>query len=263
MPYDLLTIDAVPEHLPSWPRKYFEPKGGNPFLFYVVFGEIDQSVPLSASHYRVAGVPDELEVVSYGPGSNPDGVHSFCEGYLWNNLKLTDPELAGKISRQKSCFVLRGDFRDPATLDYLRDTIGLITHFLDCGGVAVFDPHMFKWWSSENWRTQIFEPAAAVPRHHVIILTSNDENSTTWFHTRGLRKFGRPDISIPKVGGEWKEAAIELCNRFIEFQAFGGVIKEGKEIEMKNFPNGFRCHHRGDLDDPDFNNVHVSIDREI
>ncbi len=38
-----------------------------------------------------------------------------------------------------------------------------------------------------------------MPRQHVVILTSEecsgDGRPLTWFHTRGMRKFGRPDLS--------------------------------------------------------------------
>jgi hypothetical protein len=99
-----------------------------------------------------------------------------------------------------------------------------------------------------------------MPRHHVVILLSDESDEKIWVHTRGLRKFGRPEVSIRNIAQEWKEGAIDLCGRFIEFQAFGGKIEEGKEVIAKTFPPGFRCYHRGSLDDPDFNNVHVAIE---
>lgn len=78
-------------------------------------------------------------------------------------------------------------------------------------------------------------------------------------HTRGMRKFGRPDLSAHGVSSRHREAIIELFDRFIEFQAFGGIITEGMEIRMGGLPSGMTCRHGGDLDDPDFNNVHVEI----
>lgn len=105
----------------------------------------------------------------------------------------------------------------------------------------------------------MFEPASAVPTHHIMILTSEDENGTEWFHTRGMRKFGRPDFSVHRVGPDLRDAIIDLLNRFIEFQAFGGIIDEGQEIKMRSLPAGMICVHQGNLDDPDFNNVHVEI----
>jgi hypothetical protein len=56
-----------------------------------------------------------------------------------------------------------------------------------------------------------------------------------------------------------KDAVIELCNRFIEFLAFGGVIDEGQEIRMESLPSGMLCFNGGSKDDPDFNNLQVEI----
>jgi hypothetical protein len=146
-------------------------------------------------------------------------------------------------------------------LNYLRDAVGLLTFLLNHGGIAVFDPWMFHWWEPEEWKERVFLPGGAVPRHHVIILTSPEpaDPSLTWFHTRGMRKFGRPDLSLHRVPQQYSEAVIDLCNRFIELQAFGGVIEEGQEVRMRTLPGGMTCHHVGDLDDPEFNNVHVEI----
>jgi hypothetical protein len=73
-----------------------------------------------------------------------------------------------------------------------------------------------------------------------------------------MRKFGRPDLSIHAVPPSHRDAVIDLCNRFIELQALGGLIPEGQVIKMDSLP-GMTCHHGGDLDDPDFNNVHVEV----
>jgi hypothetical protein len=155
---------------------------------------------------------------------------------------------------------LRGETDDCDNLNYLRDSVGLLTFLLDHGGVTVYDPFMLQWWQPEVWKKRIFGPAAPVPTHHVVLLTSHETTpALTWFHTRGLRKFGRPDLSIHCVPAMYQQAVIDLCNSFIEFQAFGGVIEEGQTIRMKNLPLGMMCHHEGDLDDPDFNNVHVEI----
>jgi hypothetical protein len=47
-------------------------------------------------------------------------------------------------------------------------------------------------------------------------------------------------------------AASELCNRLIETQAYGGVIRDGL-IE------GMAAHTTGSLEDPDFDNVRIEL----
>lgn len=230
--------DATPE-VETWDRRYFEPGGGDAFLFYVVYGRVDTTAPLSRSKYRSEGLPSGLEIRAYGPNSNPDVPASLLEGYLWEQLRASNPGFADNIAAQDSCLILRGTFPDPENLNYLRDTVGLITHFLDHGGVGVYDPQMFEWWSPDDWRERIFDPEEPVPRHHSVILVSEDSGGTQWLHTRGLRKFGRPDLSIPQVPEAQKDAFINLCNRFIELQAFGGIIAEDQEIRMRSLPEGW------------------------
>lgn len=228
-------------------------------LFYVVYGQVDKETSLSASKYRVAGVPEELSLMGYGPEKSPEVLETFREGYLWEQLQETESALASQIAEQSHCLVIRGTFEDPPTLDYLRDTVGVTTHFLNSGGVAIYDPQMFRWWSPEAWEERVFAPAAPVPLNHSVILVSEDTGGTEWIHTRGMRKFGRPDISIHQVPEMHREAAIELCNRFIVIQAQGAIIPEGEEVRMEELPSGLTCHHRGHVDDPDFNNIHLEI----
>lgn len=253
----------MPDQLPDWPRPHFKQPGGRPFLFFVVYGKFGSLPEMSASRYRSAGVPAGLDLSHYQAEQHRDVLANFREGYLWNDLRARNPELAARIVESKECLILRGEIEDCETLNYLRDSVGLLTFLLDNGGITVYDPMTFRWWEPEEWRNRIFHPAGPVPRHHVVILTSEESDPTlTWFHTRGMRKFGRPDLSIHRVRPEYNEAIIDLCNRFIELQAFGGIIEEGQPIRMKSLRRGMTCHHRGDLDDPDFNNVHVEIEWE-
>src|SRR5262249_54553627 len=211
--------------------------------------------------YRSNGLVPGLQLSHYGRGQHPDVLDRFRQGYLWDELSRHQPGLAEAVQEAGECLLLRGELEDQSDRNYLRDTVGLLTFLLDQGGIMVFDPWMFHWWEPEEWKDRIFRAGGAVPRRHVVILTSGEPEapSLTWFHTRGMRKFGRPDLSVNGVPEEYREAVIDLFERFIEFQALGGVIEEGQEIRMKTLPGGMTCHHAGDVDDPDFNNVHVEI----
>ena len=250
----------MPELLSDWPRPHFQTFGGRPFLFYVIYGKFAQLPSLSASRYRSAGMHPGFELSHYDTQKHPDVLSQFQEGYLWNEFNARDTNTAQRVSKSEECLILKGEIDDCETLNYLRDSVGLLTFLLDHGGIAIYDPQMFQWWEPDTWRERIFIPAGPVPRHHVVILTSKESDPTlTWFHTRGLRKFGRPDLSIHNVPAIYDNAMIDLCTRFIELQAFGEIIRAGQEIRMKTLPTGMTCHHRGSLDDPDFNNVHVEI----
>lgn len=244
----------------NWLRPHFRPDGGAPFLFYVVFGAVQLDAPLDATKYRSAGVSPGLQLSQYTVAKHPETLAGFRDGYLWEQLGRRDPELAAKVGDATACVVLRGTPADSTSLSYLRDTVGLLMHFLDHGGVGIYDPQMFHWWSPDQWRDRLFHPASPVPTHHVYILTSPEPSGNeTWFHTRGMRKFGRPDLSMRQVPPTQHAAVIDLFNRLIAQQALGDVVPEGQPIRMATLPAGLTCHHGGDVDDPDFNNVHLEI----
>ena len=157
--------------------------------------------------------------------------------------------------------ILRGSPADDTSLNYLRDCLGLLAYLLDQGGLAIYDPLTIHWWDPETWRQQLSPVSYDGARHHTVILASEepDDDSLTWFHTRGMRKFGRPDISIQRVPAVWREGAIDLCQRLIEYQALGHVLSDGEEIRMASLPAGTVVQLAGHLDDPDFNNVHLEV----
>jgi hypothetical protein len=247
------------DSLEQWPRPHFEAGGGEPFLFYAVFGASTQGLKLSRSRYRCEGIPAGIGIHAYDRDSHPEVLDDFRSGHLWQELRDSQPALAAQVAAQRRCVVVRGALADAPTLDYFRDTIGLVTCLLDNEGVAVYDPLRFKWWSSQEWKQAVFDSAGPSPGQHVVILASPEPDGTTWFHTRGLRKFGRPDLSMHAVPSQLQDAVIELFNRFIELQAYGGVIPEGQPIRMRSFPAGLACSRGGSEDDPDFNNVHVEV----
>lgn len=249
------------EPLETWDRPDFTVGGGKPYLFYVVFGAVDTGAPLSASTYRTAGIPGGVTIAGYTAAEHPEVINGFREGYVWDTFRASHPDLADHVADCDQCLVIRGEPENDSDLNYLRDTVGLLAWMLDNGGIALYDPFRIQWWEPEQWKQETHEPGEPLPLQHTIILFSaeDDDPSQTWFHTRGMLKFGRPDISVHDVATKHKDAVIELCNRLIEHQASGAVIPEGEPVQMKTLPQGATLHHGGHMEDPDFNNVHVEL----
>lgn len=245
--------------LRSWPRPFYRPGGGAAYLFYVVFGEL-AGLQLTAD-YQCAGVPDGVSVDRYQAVEHADYVQGFRSGYAERWLREQHPELLPAVLQASGCTLLSGSVPDPGTLDYLRDTVGLALCLLDQGGVALFDPQTFQWWSPEAWRRELFNAEDRHLARHVTLLVSEEPGvpGRDWWHTRGLRKFGRPDLSVRRVPRQAQPQAEELLNRFIGGQIQGHQIPEGQPVRMQGIPNGMVCRHAGHMDDPDFNNVHVEM----
>ena len=170
--------------------------------------------------------------MAYGPDSHPQVVDGFRDGPLRDRLADQAPDLLPKVAQAKGCVVFRGQIGDPATLDYHRDLIGLLQWLLDQGAVAILDMTAAEWWSPGAWRSRVFDPAAPMPHRHVTIHVSPEDGGRLWLHTRGLLKYGRPDISIRNVPEAWHDRAAAIVNRFIEFQALGGIVPEGRRVRQ-------------------------------
>lgn len=251
----------MPNKLKSWPRPHHTPGGGDALLFFVAFGKFDLTKPLCMSKYRSAGPGEWLDVTHLTRADAPDVFTGYQSPPAWDLFTRDAPVTAAEAEKAPELVAVRAEVPDPSSLDYFRDTIGVVTWLLDCGGQSIYDPQRLWLWSGDEWREDVFNPGEPQPQEHTVILVSDDEaTNTSWLHTRGLRQYGRPDLSVHGVGPSHLDAVTQMIERFIETQAYGGVVKEGQEVHMRGLPPGGICHVRGSVDDPDFNNVHIAVE---
>jgi hypothetical protein len=246
------------DELPTWERPYFSEPAGKPLLLYYVLGDFPRGLAPSRSKHRVSGVPAGVEIAGLA-ANDPSLAPFFEEGPFADGLARR-PNLAEAVRSAPACLRIYGEIADAPTLDYLRDAIGLVAAALDAGGVGVLDPQSLSWWSPEEFRERFFDHGEARILPHVAFLGSNDDDGV-WLHTRGMRKFGRPDVSVRGVAPEHQDAVFELVQRLVQSMALGAVVPDGQPIKMASLPAGMSCHHAGSLDDPDFNNVHIEVRR--
>lgn len=83
---------------------------------------------------------------------------------------------------------------------------------------------MFAWWSADEWRSRAFDPGEPAPRRH--LLSEEPEPDLLWYHTRGMLKLGRPDLSVHGVPGDLQSGFEEMVSRFIDLLARGGMIAD-------------------------------------
>lgn len=245
--------------LKNWERPYFTQAGHDNLLYFIVYGEIQGDFNISGEKYRVLYMPQELQLQSFRIPEGIETVNQFRSGLFAKMLEDQHPELVQTVNQQEHCYIVQAIIPDKALLNDFRVIIGIVAYLLDSGCVAAFDPLAHKWWTPQEWHNKAFAPEEIDPYSHVNIHVSSEQNDTQWVHSHGMRKFGRPDLSIHHVTDEEIEPVLDMVNRFIGFMAAGGTIKEGQEIRMASLPEGMTCSHKGSFDNPDFNNVHVEI----
>lgn len=233
-----------------------------PQLFFKLHGDFSLPPKISRIKYRTEGPPKGAEMVTFDADDDADAFGFGLADVFAARLRREHAKIYAAVAKAPQALIIRGNLDDPDSLDYLRDTVGLIMALLDTGGaVAVFDPFRLDWWTADEWRSRLFEPSKPVPHEHVVLLLSEDDKhpGNHWVHTRGMLKFGRPDLSVRNQAKDQLPLMLDLCNRFIELQALGTVVPEEQPVRMQGLNGDWRCFHGGDPNDPDFNNVHIEI----
>lgn len=243
----------------DWSRPRWTRDDASAMLVYFVFGAFDAELQLDLSRHDSQGLPQGVQM-----GRIPKAMLAHWEGHplrgaLGEILRDANPAAFELARRAPECLMLRGELPDPDSLAYLRDTLGVVAAMLDAGGVAVVDPQILEMFAAEDWRTRYSDGKLAAPRNHVAVLCSNDAGGHAWIHTRGLRKFARPDISIRRVPQDEVQRAGELAARLTELQARGMRFGDGSTVEVEGLPDGLKITRGGSLDDPGFNNTHLEL----
>ena len=246
---------------PNWPRPQWSNSGEQAFLLWFVFGDFEPDFKIDAERYRTRGTPAGIEVVRYVNRELAKWDGYPLAGSLGGLLYDENSNLFERAKKARDCVMLRGALADPADLDDLRDLLGSISALTDLGGIAVIDPQTLTMFDANEWRRKFFARDAFTARDHVLILCNEDDHNTgrMHIHTRGLRKFARPDISIRNVPPNAANGVGELAARFVDFQTAGGVIEDGYEVELDGAPKGLVLRYAGALDDPEFNNRHLAL----
>lgn len=241
----------------SWPRSLHEPTDQRARLLYYVFGKFPASIAPSRSQYRVGSMPPELRISKHEAAS-PRAQAVLAQPLFARFLSERGATFRKNVEKSPTCMLIHGEFDDPPTLDYLRDTVGLLAYLADNGASAILDAFRLRWWAPNEFKRVIFAPDDPVPLEQTLLLAS-EEDDGLWIHTRGMQKFARPDLSIRGVSGQHREAVVDMITRFVELMAGGAVVPDGQEIKLASLPAGMTCRHRGDEEDPDFNNTHIEI----
>lgn len=244
----------------DWSRPHWTRDEAKALLVYFVFGEFAAELKLDLSAHASAGLPAGVAMQRIPKDRLAHWEGHPLRGALGEILREGNPAAFEVARAAPECLLLRGELPDPDSLDYLRDTLGVIAALLDAGGAAAIDPQMLSIFGADAWRQRFAGSEGAEPRNHVLVLGSEGADGMAWIHTRGLRKFARPDISIRHVPQDDVQRVGAIAARLAELQARGMRFGDGSSVDAEGVPGGLRATRAGSLDDPEFNNTHLELD---
>ena len=226
---------------PDWPRPHHKPSPSKASLFYLVFGEPPAHLNVKRARHHVDQLPPELTVSIHGRGDDP----AWFDGWFSPPVGLEIPHVfgadAGPVYKAGKVAAVRGEFPDPASLAYLRNTVGVVSAIAEAGSVAIFDVPALTWWRPEEWRRRFVDRSEFHIGDHIFTAVSEDPAGTLSMHTRGLRKFGRPELLVRHLPGPRDvdapavRDAAEVMDGLSSYLARGGVIADGGTMRLDRY----------------------------
>lgn len=244
----------------SYERPYYTSCDYRPYLYYVVFGANAEKMQLSRQRHHVDEIPKGIETYVVTRAQNADYMESVFGGTVGSVLRQQDAALYERCRKEDTWVLLTGEIEEDADLNYIRNCVGAIQALLETGGVGVLDLLTFSLYGAERFTEQFFGRSFN-GYDHVSILLSEEENGEIWLHTRGMRKFGRPDVSIEHVDREELPFAEGVANQMI-FYSIQGDFFPGKRIKLHPSPEEsfiVRPELVDDLENYDFNNAYYKL----
>lgn len=236
-------------------RKYYNDIDYKPFLFYVVFGVSEDNMQVSKSKHHVDEIPAGIDIMCVNRTNNNDYIENFFQGAIGSIIKESNEELYNKCREQETCVVIQGAAIEDATFDYMKNLIGVMQAFVENGAVGILDLLTFSLFSPKAYTDKFFEKDINA-QDHVVILVSKT-NDKYWLHTRGMSKFGRPDISMEDVSEDKLALCQKLINQMIYFGGEGAVFKEQIKINVAPEESYIvRTEFINDFENDDFNNAY-------
>ena len=227
----------------DWSRPHYKPSPSRPSLFYLVFGEPPASDALNISRVRhhVDRVQPELQVSRHPRGQDPAWFDAWLSSAVGSDIGPVFGDGAAAVFAAQHVTAVRGEFDDPDSLAYLRNTVGVVSAVTEAAApVAILDADSLTWWKPQDWRRRFVDESEFRIDDHVFIAVTDDPQAWPGLrtYTRGMRKFGRPELEIRHLPGEYAgtNPAIRDSGRILSglanHLARGAVIEDGRTMYL-------------------------------
>ncbi|WP_146169266.1 hypothetical protein [Actinoplanes italicus] len=217
-----------------WRRPAHRPTGREAAVLLVAFapGEVLPALDIAAAIPPGAPV-DALAVRLHRYEDSPEWVDGFRTGPLRNLAARELPDL-GPIDEATCCYSIQVSVPDPTDLTHLQLAWAVASQASRAGAVAVLDAFAHDW--------SLPEPIAALDPHRPfdvvreISVIAESESSPGFghaVHTRGMIKFGRPDLVMGVPEDRIGDAA-SILNQLAAMLAEGHVLTAGQQLRVND-----------------------------
>ena len=232
--------------------------GLKPLIIYLVFGVDDPQPEFSQEKYGSVQLPEGLNILPVDKEGMEELRDELLSGIYADVLREYSGDFFDKVRNSTGWVMISGEVQKDDSLTYFRDIAGIIQAYLDKGAIGVLDLQIIRLYTALDWKNKVFE-GLFNPMEQVLLMAS-PLNGAIWIHSRGFRKFGRPDIGIENVPEDEVETAAEVAEQMTRYSAQGAVFADGSvfcisggrrySVKLKFVP---------DFTNDDYNNAYYHI----
>ncbi|MFZ5446346.1 MAG: hypothetical protein ACOZQL_40540 [Myxococcota bacterium] len=221
--------------IPTWQRSAFQPGGApNVFQLFCFSSGPLADVPLSASRFGLpAGeVMKSVEVRELPRSIDAGWFDAFRQGSL---RAIAAQALGGDLSALDAATQLTAVLisrPDAADLAHLQAGWAVAKWLVARGVSVLLDAQTNRFWKGEDVADWPAVRPFALSTDVNVVVEAEPTSPRATIHTRGLQKFGRPDLVVLDVPGERWDAVAGLVRVVAANLADGAVFTPGQQLTV-------------------------------
>jgi hypothetical protein len=217
----------------AWTRPAFQPTGRRAAFLLVAF--TDRETPSSPPELAVAAPPtapvSALRVSLVRYADQPEWFDGWRRGPMRTVAAVQNIDM-GVVDAATCCYVIAIDVEDSGDLAHLQLAWAVASSIAGAGNITVLDVYAATWHAGSDVAALAPDRPLSIQRE--ISITAETEPSPGFghaVHTRGMIKFGRPDL-IAGVPADRIGETGQILNLIAQMLADGAVIQPGERFRI-------------------------------
>lgn len=219
----------------AWQRSAFQSGGfTNQFSLFCFSTTLSSDVPMSASRFGLPS-PDAMKHVEVRELTR-EMDSAWFDGFRSGSLRnVASQWLAGDLSSLDTATQLTAVLvsrEDAADLVHLQAGWAVAKWLIARGASVVLDAQTNRFWKAADVADWPAVRPFALSVDVNVVVEGEPQSATANLHTRGLQKFGRPDLIVFDVPGSRWDAVGALLRSIAAQLADGVVLKAGDVVTV-------------------------------
>lgn len=234
------------EQVAVWPRPYFKQGEATTKLLFVCFGKAPLAeVPLTLSGFGLpnAALAKQVELAEHHRASKRAWFENWWGGAFGVIAETDLGDDLPLLTTSNVCFTLSLELPDQADLAPAQTVWGLARWLCARGIDVVLDVHAFRFRTRQDVEALDFGESDVQRDVKLVLESEPSEDGAHLMHTRGLCKFGRPELLCfiqPDDGALMGRVLNQLARTLMEGALASQLrlrIADGVELTTKPFPS--------------------------